>query len=146
MKSAGDLVAAAAELSAGVQDRHDDLESRLPQFDVLVDRNAAAVVSHPDRAVGANGDVDVIAVARDRLVHAVIHDLVDQMVQTTGISAADIHSRPPSNGFQALEHLNIGGGVTSGGDICHEFRTFQLVRSDAVMAGRVPRRALARSR
>ena len=43
MQAAGDLVAAAAELAAGVEDRVDDLE-RVLAGRVLADRDAAAVV------------------------------------------------------------------------------------------------------
>ena len=49
MQAAGDLVAAAAELAAGVQDRVDDLEGVLAGR-VLADRDAAAVVLDDDQA------------------------------------------------------------------------------------------------
>ena len=45
VEAAGDLVAAAAELPAGVEDGHDDLQGAL-SGGVLVDRDAAAVVDH----------------------------------------------------------------------------------------------------
>ena len=44
VQTAGDLVAAAAELAAGVQDGHDDFQRRLVHLGVHVDRDAAAVV------------------------------------------------------------------------------------------------------
>ena len=48
VQAAGDRVPAAAELSAGVQDGHDDLDGGLVLLLVQVDGDAAAVVDDPD--------------------------------------------------------------------------------------------------
>ena len=56
VQTAGDLVAGAAELAAGVQHREHDLGGRLVRvFGHLVDRNAAAVVGFLARTVGHAG-------------------------------------------------------------------------------------------
>ena len=49
---------------------------------VVVHRDAAAVVGHPDAAVGEQGDLDEVAVAGQRLIDGVVDHLLDQMVQT----------------------------------------------------------------
>ena len=83
VEAARDLVAVAAELAAGVEHGHDDLERALA---ALVrhrrDGDAAAVVGHGARAVRVEGDLDPVAVARERLVNAVVDDLVDEVVES----------------------------------------------------------------
>ena len=74
-------VGVAAELAPGVQLGHDHLERRAVLDRVLVDRDAAAVVDHPEPAVGGQGDVDPGAVAGQGLVDGVVDDLVDEVMQ-----------------------------------------------------------------
>ena len=38
---------------------------------------------------------------------AVVHDLIDQMVQALGTGGTDIHARALADGFQALQHLDL---------------------------------------
>ena len=63
MQSAGDLVSLAAELAASVEDGHDDLERRLLELGLLVDRNTSTVVGDGDGVVGVNHNLDLRAVA-----------------------------------------------------------------------------------
>lgn len=74
MQAAGDGVAAAAELSSGVQDGHHDLHGGLALGGVHVHRDAAAVVLDPDAAVVLERDLDVGAVAGQGLIHRVVDD------------------------------------------------------------------------
>ena len=76
-----------------------------------VDRDAAAVVAHRERAVGLEADLDPVGVAGDRLVHGVVEQLGRQMVQRALVGAADEHAGPPAHRLQALEDLDVGGGV-----------------------------------
>ena len=82
VQTAGDLIAPAAELAAGVQHRIDDLERGLARLLLNVHGNAAAVVGHADGLAVLNGYLDMRAEARERLVDGVIDDLIYQMVQT----------------------------------------------------------------
>src|SRR5204862_1918252 len=68
VQATGHRVPAAAELPAGVEHGHDDLEGGPLLHRVQVDRDAAAVVDHPDAAVVEQRDVDPVAVAGERLV------------------------------------------------------------------------------
>ena len=77
----------------------------------MIDGNAAAVVDDGDRAVDVDGDVDLIAEAGQRLVDRVVDDLVDQMVQPARPGRPDVHRRPLANRLQALENLDLVGGV-----------------------------------
>jgi hypothetical protein len=112
VEAAGDLVAVAAELAAGVQDGHHDLE-RAPV--ALVghgrDGDSAAVVGHGARSVRVQADRDPVAVPRERLVHAVVDHLVDQVVETARAGGPDVHARPAADRLQALEDGDVPGVV-----------------------------------
>ena len=43
-----------------------------------------------------------------RLVHRVVDDFSEQMMQRLLVGAADIHARPAPHRFQPLEHLDVG--------------------------------------
>ena len=111
MQTARDRVAAAAELAAGVQDGEDDLDGRLALGAVGVDGDAAAVVDHPDTAVGEDRHRDGVAVPGQRLVDRVVDDLVDQVVQTALARGPDVHAGALAHGFEAFEHLDGVGPV-----------------------------------
>ena len=102
MQTTGDRVAAASELAAGVQDRHDDLDGGLVLGGVLIDRNAAAVVADAYAAVGQDGDLDVVAVAGQGLVDGVVDDLVDEMVQAPLTGGTECTCRGASGPLRAL--------------------------------------------
>ena len=80
-----------------------------------VDRDAAAVVAHRERAVGLQAHLDPAGVAGDRLVHGVVEQLRREMMQGALVGAADEHARPAADRLQALEDLDVGGGVVLGG-------------------------------
>jgi hypothetical protein len=115
VQTRGDLVAAAAELAAGVQHGHHHLEGRLLQLWLQVDRDATPVVGHGDRAVGVDHDLDAIAVTGQRLVDRVVDELVDHVVQAVHVGVADVHARPATNRLEALEDLDVGAGVVGRG-------------------------------
>ncbi len=110
VEPAGDLVALTAELAAGVQDREHGLGRRLA-LGHLVGGDAPAVVADLTAAVGQEGHVDAGAVARHRLVHRVVDDLVDEVVQAAGTGAADVHPGPLADGLQAFQDGDVLGGV-----------------------------------
>ncbi len=108
MESAGDFVALSSELTPGMKLRHDDLDGRPV---VLVghepDGDAAPVVHHADRGIGADRDVDAGAVVRQGFVDGVVDDLVHKVVQTPMPGGADVHARPLANGREALKNLDV---------------------------------------
>ena len=110
VEAAGDLVAAPAELAAGVELGHDHLERALPG-PVPVDRDAAPVVDHLERAVRVDGHVDPGRLVGHRLVDAVVDDLPDELMQAAAIGRADVHARAHAHGLEALENLDVLGGV-----------------------------------
>ena len=105
VQAAGNLVGVLVELSAGVQLGHDDLGRRNAFALVDVDRNAAAIIAHRHRTIGVEHDFDRLGVAGQRLVDAVVDDLVHHVMQAgTVVGVADIHARPLAHGVEALQH------------------------------------------
>ena len=107
VQTAGDLVAAATELAARVQRRHDEGDGRDLLGRVHVDGDAATVVDHAHAAVVLQHDLDVGGVARERLVDGVVDDLVDEVVQTALTRGADVHAGTLADGLETLEHLDV---------------------------------------
>ena len=81
-----------------------------------VDRDAAAVVAHRERAVVLQAHLDPAGVAGDRLVHGVVEQFRREMVQRALVGAADEHAGAAAHRLQAFEDLDVGGGVILGGD------------------------------
>ena len=72
-----------------------------------VDRDAAPVIAHADAAVGMDLDLHEVGMAGQDLVDAVVHDLIDHVVQAGPVvGVADIHARPLADGFQTLQNLD----------------------------------------
>ena len=118
VEAAGDLVGVLVELAARVEDGHHDLDGRLALGRVHLDRDAAAVVDDGDRVVLVDRDLDVVAVARERLVDGVVHDLVDEVVQPAHADVADVHAGPLADGLETFENLDVARAVllaTAGG-------------------------------
>ena len=93
-----------------------------------VDGDAAPVVAHRHRVVGAELQIDETRVAGHRLVHGVVEELGDQMMHCRLVGPADIHAGAAANRLQALEDLDVagrivaaggGGGIGSGKQVRH---------------------------
>ncbi len=80
-------------------------------FGMGVDGDAAAVVGHGQEAVGGQLHLDEVGVARQRLVHGVVDDFGEQVMQRLLVGAADIHAGPAPHRFQPLQHLDVAGGI-----------------------------------
>ena len=112
VQAAGNGVAAAAELAAGVQDGHDDLDGGLALRRVHVHGDAAAVVRPPGpRRRPAESISMWVAVTGQGLVHRVVHHFVDQVVQAARPGGTDVHAGAFPDGFEALEHGDVAGAV-----------------------------------
>ena len=111
VEAAGDLVAATAELAAGVQDGHDGLEGGYAGGGVLAYGDASAVVGAGDSAVLVDGDNDLVAVSGHGFVDGVVDDFVDKVMEAALVGAADVHAGATTDGLEAFEDLDIGGSV-----------------------------------
>ena len=54
---------------------------------------------------------DLLGVAGDRLVHGVVHDLVDEVVQAAGAGGADVHAGALADRLEPLEDGDVLGAV-----------------------------------
>ena len=108
VQTAGHLVAAAAELAAGVEHGEHRGDGRQLLAGRGVGRDAAAVVLDADTAVGQERDHDAVAVAGQRLVDGVVDDLPDQVVQPALTGRADVHARALADRLETLEDLDRG--------------------------------------
>ena len=92
VQAAGNLVAVLVELAAGVEHAHDDLGRGAFGLVLVVhldaDRDAAAVVGDLHPPVVEQSDGDPVGEPGHRLVHRVVHDFPDQVVQTA-LTGAD---------------------------------------------------------
>src|SRR2546423_1426548 len=114
MEATGDLVAAATELPACVEDGVNDLEG-VGSRRVLAHRNAPAVVLDRDRVVAVDRDGDVVGVARHRFVDRVVDDLPHEVMEAADIGRPDVHPRPSPDGLEPFEDLDAGSVVVRAG-------------------------------
>ena len=116
VQAARGRVRLAVELAAGVERAHDDFERALLRIlRVRVDGDTAAVVGDGQEAVGVEADFNEGRVAGDGLVHGVVDDFGEEMVQRLLVRAADVHAGTAAHGFKAFEDLDVGGRVVVGG-------------------------------
>jgi hypothetical protein len=111
VETAGNFIAAPAELRAGVEHGHGDFDAGFLFLRVKINREAPAVVFDRDGTVFIENAVYFGAVAGEDLVNAVVGYLDKEMLETPGAGGADIHSRPLADGIQALENLDVFGLV-----------------------------------
>jgi hypothetical protein len=116
MQAAGELVVLIGEFPARVQPSEDQFHARNLLFRVDVDRHAAAVVFYFERTILVNGHLDVLAVAADRFIDAIVDHLVREMIWSAGVG---VHPRPATHGVEAAQDLDIGGGVRMGHRALH---------------------------
>ena len=103
MEAARGRVHLVAELAARVQRGEDHLQrGDVLVLGVQVDGDAPAVVLDRGRAVAVERDLDPARVAGDRLVHRVVDELGQQMVQRPLIGAAHVHAGPAAHRLQPL--------------------------------------------
>ena len=149
MQAARHLVGILVEFSARMQLGHDDFGRGNAFALVDVDRNAAAIVAHGDRAVGVEHDLHRGGVTGKRLVDGVVDDLVDHVMQAGAVvGVADIHARPLAHGIEALQDPDrfravfdrngrLGVGDRLPGRFCH-------VRPSRMSSNQRRKRALIR--
>ena len=111
VQTAGDLVAAAAKLAAGVQLGHDHRHGRHAGLLLDIDRDAGAVVFDGDAVILVDDDADAVAAPLHGLVDRVVDHFVDHVMQRLAIGAADVHTWAAAHGLQAFQHLDLIGGV-----------------------------------
>ena len=100
------------EFAAGVQRAHDHFERGLfRKFRMRIDRNAAAIVGDGEEAVGFELDLDPIGMPGERLVHGIVDDFGEQVMQRLLVGAADIHAGAAAHRLEPFQHLDVTRGI-----------------------------------
>ena len=107
VQAAGNLIAAAAELAARVQDREHDRHRRKARLVLDAHRDAAPVIRDAHNVPRQDLHVDPVAEARERLVDRVVHDLIDEVMQALRPRRRDIHAGPLAHSLQSLQNLDL---------------------------------------
>src|SRR5699024_4413061 len=107
VQTAGDRVAASAELAAGVQDRQHDLQRGDALRGVHRDGDAAAVVDDAHAPVLEDRHLDVGRIPGHGLVDGVVDDLLHQVVQAALRRGADVHAGPLAHRLETFEDGDV---------------------------------------
>ncbi len=118
MEAAGGRVGATAELSAGMQLGHDDLDAGQAGLGLDVHGDAAAVVPDLDGGVLVEDHLDVVAVATQGLVDGIVDDLPQAVHEAPAVGRADIHAGTLADGLQPLEDEQVPRGVVGTVPVC----------------------------
>ena len=105
VKTAAGLVDRIVKLSTRME-RGEDQARRGDTLLVHPHGNSPSVVLHRGRTVRLQSHINGIAFPRQMLVHGIVHDLVDQMVEPFSGDAADVHARTFPDGLQPLQDRN----------------------------------------
>ena len=114
VQTAGNGIAATAELAAGVQLGHHGFHAGDTFARHDIDGDATAIVHDANAVIRQNRDFDMAGVTCQRLIHRIIDDLIHQMVQAARTSGSDIHAWADTHGLKTFKNLKIGGVVMFG--------------------------------
>ena len=107
MKAAGHLVSAVSKLTACVQDGKYNLHCGTACFFLNIYGNSPPIVHHCDGIIRIDRDLYGIAISGQGFIYRIVHDLIYQMMESTGRCAADIHAGPLSHGLKPFQYLNL---------------------------------------
>ena len=105
MKASARLICVIIKFAAGMQGRKYNSLGTDSLF-VHADRDPSAVVFYRAGAVRLKGDTDGAAESGKMLVHRVVHDFIDQVIEAPCGNASYIHSGPCTDCFESLKHLD----------------------------------------
>ncbi len=108
MEPARHLVATAvAEFSSGMQHRQHHLGGRTLLLLHDVDGNTTAIVADCAAVVGVYRNCHRVAVAGQCFVDRVVHDLVDEVMESAGTGRTDVHAGSLAHRLQALKNRDV---------------------------------------
>ena len=98
VQTARNLVRIAVKLTTRMQLSHNHLSGRHTFFFMNSNRNTATIIRDGNRAISIDPHQNMIRMTSQRLIDAIVYNLVNHMVQTGAvISVTDIHSWPFAN-------------------------------------------------
>ena len=73
-------------------------------FFMHIYRDSTSVIRYCTGAVFFQYHVNLAAISRQMFIHCIIHDLIDQMIQSFSGYTSDIHTRSFTNRFQSFQN------------------------------------------
>ena len=113
VKTSTGAVGIFVELGAGAYRGHDHFERGSACCRMHVHRNAAAIVTHHHTAIDVDLNMNDLAVASQCFIHRVVDKLINEMMQTTGVDIADIHTGAAANVVSIAQDLHIFATVST---------------------------------
>ena len=107
MKTTGYLIASTAEFTAGMKDGKYNFHRWKTRLMVDTYRNTTSIICNCDRIILVDIHNNLIAISCQSLIHRIVHDLIDKMMESSDRGAAYIHSGSFPYGFQAFQYLNL---------------------------------------
>ena len=80
---------------------------RKSRFFLNIHRNSTTIINNSNRVVRINGHINGIAVSCQCLIHCIIYDLINQMMESAGRCAANIHTWALSYRLKSFQNLNL---------------------------------------
>ena len=107
MQAAGHFITTAAKFTAGMQHGQRGFQCAFSRLFMNANRYTAPIILHGDAVILMNDNGDIITEPGQSFVDTVVHDLINEMVQTTNAGTADIHTRTAAHALQTLQDLNL---------------------------------------
>ena len=111
VETTGNLITAAAELTACMQHGKDNFQRGTARLRLNVYRDTAAVIGDGDGVALVDGDSDLTAITRQGFVDGVIHDFVHQVMKARRRRGADVHTGALADSLKTFQYLNFRGVI-----------------------------------
>ena len=98
-------------------------------------RNASSVIVHGGGAVRLQRHADLIAHTCQMLIHRIVYNLINQMIESLRGNASDIHARSLADRLKSLQHRNAGSIVSV--LTAHSTLLFQLIPNAGCLAKKI---------
>ena len=76
-----------------------------------IDWDSPAIITYRNLVVLAEVHFNAAGVSGDGLVHGIVEDFGNQMVQGFFVGATDIHAGPTAHGLKAFKDFDVLGGI-----------------------------------
>ena len=121
VKTAGNLVSVTIEFSSRMKHGQYRFQGRLLGLFMNVYRDTPTVIGNLHPVIGQQAHIDFGAVSRHGLIDRIVHYFPDEMMQSFGGSASDIHTRTLPHRIKSLENLNRFRAITGTSLlVCHK--------------------------
>ena len=124
MKSTACLISRVVKFTACMEGGKYKTLCRYP-FRMHIYRNSSSIISDRTGAVFLQCYFNFRTVTGQMFIYRIVHDLIDQVVQTFSGYASDVHSRTFPNSFQSFQDRNTTRVVSV--FLCHGVNSFLTI-------------------